>query len=53
MDDADAAAQRVLDAGGQVLHPPFDSPYGRIAGCADPHGATFDIIDMSRRGSES
>jgi len=53
VDDADAAAQRVLDAGGQVLHPPFDSPYGRIAGCADPHGATFDIIDMSRRGSES
>jgi uncharacterized protein len=37
-DDAVAAAER---GGGRVLAPPFDTPYGRMAGLADPAGAIF------------
>ncbi len=42
VDDADAAAQRVRDAGGRVLVVPHDVlDAGRMAMCADPEGATF------------
>jgi predicted enzyme related to lactoylglutathione lyase len=36
-----AAAER---AGGSVLAPPFETPYGRLAALADPGGATFWVI---------
>lgn len=49
VDDADAAIQRITEEGGQVRMGPFDSPYGRVAVIADPHGAVFSIIDESRR----
>ena len=52
VDDADAAIQRITDAGGQVRMGPFDSPYGRVAVIADPHGAVFSIIDESRRSQQ-
>lgn len=48
VDDADAAVQRITDAGGALRHGPFDSAYGRIAVVADPHGAVFSVVDPSR-----
>jgi predicted enzyme related to lactoylglutathione lyase len=45
--DADATAAAVRAAGGSVTTEPFDSPYGRIAFCADPAGATFALLSAS------
>lgn len=43
--DCDASAAAVLASGGMVLTPPSDIPgTGRFAICADPHGATFGIL---------
>ncbi|KOG54807.1 glyoxalase/bleomycin resistance protein/dioxygenase, partial [Streptomyces varsoviensis] len=42
--DADAAARRVTELGGQVLAPPRDSPLGRLATVADPEGAVFSLL---------
>ncbi|MCI9888135.1 VOC family protein [Micrococcales bacterium 31B] len=44
VDDVDAACERVGERKGQVLQPPFDTPYGRMALVADPFGATFMIM---------
>jgi hypothetical protein len=41
VDDADATAQTAAELGGQVLVPPFDAPWVRMAVIADPQGATF------------
>jgi predicted enzyme related to lactoylglutathione lyase len=49
VDDADRAADRVLQAGGTVARTPHDSPYGRMARVTDPEGALFHIIDLARR----
>lgn len=46
VDNADAAVERVLSAGGKVMAPQFDTPYGRIAVTADPYGAVFSIIQL-------
>jgi hypothetical protein len=42
--DTDAAVRAVSAAGGRVIQPPRDSPYGRIAVVADDQGATFSLI---------
>ena len=42
--DADATAAAVSAAGGQVIQPPRDSPFGRIAVVADDQGAVFSVI---------
>jgi predicted enzyme related to lactoylglutathione lyase len=42
--DADAAVAAAESGGGSVLVPPYDSPYGRMAGLADPAGATFMVV---------
>lgn len=42
--DADAAAARISELGGEVLVPPFDIQVGRIAVARDPQGALFSII---------
>ena len=52
VDDTDAAAQRITDAGGEVRNGPFDSPFGRIVVFTDPFGATASLIDESRRVGE-
>jgi len=39
--DADAAAARATELGGQVVVPPFDAPWVRMTVIADPQGATF------------
>ncbi len=41
--DSDAAASAAED-GGSVLSPPFDTPYGRMAGLVDPGGAAFWVV---------
>jgi predicted enzyme related to lactoylglutathione lyase len=51
VDDADAAARRVTELGGKVMHGPFDTPYGRIAVVSDPAGAVFSIIKLSSPAS--
>lgn len=47
VDDCDAAAARVGEAGGTVVAGPFDMPIGRGAACADPQGAMFQIIALA------
>ncbi len=42
--DTDAAATKATDLGGQVLAPPTDTPYGRLAGFADDQGALFFVV---------
>jgi predicted enzyme related to lactoylglutathione lyase len=42
--DADATAARAAELGGRVLMDPVDMPgVGRIAGLADPYGASFSV----------
>jgi uncharacterized protein len=43
VDDCDAASARVSALGGSVLEDPTDTPYGRMAGVADPTGARFKL----------
>jgi predicted enzyme related to lactoylglutathione lyase len=54
VDDADAAAARVADAGGTLVREPFASlDGGRIAIAADPAGAVFGIWQLGEhRGAE-
>jgi predicted enzyme related to lactoylglutathione lyase len=49
VDDVDQALERVATGGGSVLAGPRRSPYGRVAVCADPHGARFTVIRLPRR----
>jgi predicted enzyme related to lactoylglutathione lyase len=46
VDDADAAVVRATAAGGTVVRPPKDSPYGRFAIVADPFGAAFAVMRL-------
>jgi predicted enzyme related to lactoylglutathione lyase len=41
VNDAEAVASKAQELGGKVLVPPFDAPWARIAGIADPGGAAF------------
>jgi predicted enzyme related to lactoylglutathione lyase len=43
--DTPAAAAAAERTGGSVVLPPFDTPFGRQAGLADPGGATFCVIE--------
>jgi uncharacterized protein len=43
-DDADATVARTIELGGQVLVAPEDTPYGRLATCADATGAMFRLL---------
>jgi len=40
---ADDSAQRIVDNGGSLVHPPHDTPYGRLVEAKDPHGAAFKL----------
>jgi predicted enzyme related to lactoylglutathione lyase len=40
-EDADATAAKAAELGGNVVVPPFDAPWVRMALIADPGGATF------------
>ncbi len=48
--DADAAAAAVTAAGGQVIRPPWDTPYGRMAVVSDDQGAVFSLIAVPAGG---
>ena len=52
--DADAAAAAAEQAGGTVVAPPMDTPFGRMACLADPDGATFMVMttDPSQPGPD-
>ena len=51
VDDADATAEKVRDAGGTVLSEPFDvMDAGRMAVFADPEGAVFCVWQAGRHG---
>ncbi|MGH3169109.1 MAG: hypothetical protein ACRDN0_24905 [Trebonia sp.] len=45
--DTDKSVQRVTEAGGTVMRPAADSPYGRVAVVADDQGAPFSLISVS------
>ena len=45
--DATAAAD---DSGGLVLAAPFSTPYGRLAGLADPAGAASWVVESDGSG---
>jgi hypothetical protein len=47
VEDVDAAVAVAAEAGGTVLGPPFDTPYGRMAALADPAGAAFWVVTPS------
>lgn len=42
--DADAALATITGLGGTITQPAMDTPYGRLAGAADPTGARFKIV---------
>lgn len=48
VDDAAATAAKVSKHGGHVFVPPFETPVGHIAVLADPQGATFNVIQLSK-----
>jgi len=41
VDDADAAAAKASELGGEIVAGPFDAPWTRMAVIKDPQGATF------------
>jgi predicted enzyme related to lactoylglutathione lyase len=43
VDDADATAERARKLGGEVIVPPFDAPWVRLAVLSDPQGAVFSV----------
>lgn len=46
VDDVAAAVTTIDEAGGRVMHGPFDTPYGRMAVAMDPFGAAFTVIQL-------
>jgi predicted enzyme related to lactoylglutathione lyase len=44
VDDADAAAAKVLELGGTVQREPWDTPFGKMAMVSDGQGAAFSIM---------
>lgn len=48
VESADHAAQRVVEAGGAILVPPFDIQVGRCVVVKDPWGTTLVLLDTSK-----
>jgi len=44
-DDVDSDLEKVTAAGGRVLEPATDTPYGRLARFTDPNGASVRLVD--------
>lgn len=53
VEDCDAAAQRVRDAGGQIMVEPFDFEFGRLAIATGPDGEPFGIIRAPEETSDT
>jgi predicted enzyme related to lactoylglutathione lyase len=47
VEDTDATVEKIRSLDGSLVSGPDDSPYGRMAVCTDPTGATFAIIAMT------
>lgn len=47
VEDADAAAEQIQSAGGQISFGPVDIPAGRFAMASDPWGAGFALIELA------
>ncbi|HEX2125708.1 MAG TPA: VOC family protein [Thermoleophilaceae bacterium] len=43
VEDADATAERAGELGGDVIVPPFDAPWVRLAVLSDPQGGVFSV----------
>lgn len=52
-DDTDAVVERAVEAGGQVIVPPYDAGVARVAVLADPHGATFTVSHYDPTAADS
>jgi predicted enzyme related to lactoylglutathione lyase len=52
VDDVEAAVQKYVDQGCEVLAEPFDTPMGRGAVIQDPFGVRLSIQDMSKAAVE-
>ncbi|KOU39837.1 hydrolase [Streptomyces sp. WM4235] len=52
VDDCDEAVAKTKKHGGKLHFGPMDSPFGRFAAVADPQGAAFAVIDMSKTTGE-
>jgi predicted enzyme related to lactoylglutathione lyase len=50
--DCDDAVAKATKLGGVLRFGPMDSPYGRFAALSDPQGASFSVIDLTRREGE-
>jgi uncharacterized protein len=48
VDDSAAAVAKATELGGQVMVPPMTIPQGTFAVLADPQGAAFAVIQLSR-----
>jgi predicted enzyme related to lactoylglutathione lyase len=48
VDSVDAAAQRIVAAGGRILAGPFDIRVGRCAVVSDPFGNALVLLDLTR-----
>jgi len=48
VDSAETAAVRFVEAGGQVVMPPFDIQIGRCVVVQDPWGNLLVLLDMSK-----
>ena len=49
--DCDTATQHVTALGGTVVHPPSDTPYGRMAVVAGPEGEAFSLMQLPVAGA--
>ncbi len=45
--DVDATIAMAVENGGKLIEEPQDTPYGRLAGLADPTGALFKLCSVS------
>jgi uncharacterized protein len=41
--DAGKSADLIVEHGGSLVHPPHETPYGRLVEAKDPHGAAFKL----------
>ena len=48
--DTDETARAAEEAGGAVVRPAEDTPYGRLAELTDPQGARFKILGPNLAG---
>lgn len=51
VDDTDAAIATVNAAGGSLVRPPWDTPYGRMAAVRDDQGAVFSLVGVTPASS--